>query len=66
MNAPMITKNQANRSITQLLCLILGGEKSKASAHFASDPLNCIGLTHQEDITLNGKESEFFIPVKYQ
>jgi hypothetical protein len=52
MNAPMITKNQANRSITQLLCLILGGEKSKASAHFASDPLKriefCFKLVQQE------------------
>jgi len=27
---------------------------------------NCIGLTHQDDITLNGKESEFFMPVKYK
>ena len=25
---------------------------------------NCIGLTHQDDVTLNGKESEFFIPVE--
>ena len=27
---------------------------------------NCIGLTHQDGVTLNGKESEFFFPVKHK
>ena len=27
---------------------------------------NCIGLTHQDGVTLNGKESEFFFPVEYR
>ena len=26
---------------------------------------NCIGLTHKDGVTLNGKESEFFMPVEY-
>ena len=26
---------------------------------------HCIGLTHQDGVTLNGKESEFFMPVEY-
>ena len=26
---------------------------------------NCIGLTHQDGVTLNGKESDFFMPVEY-
>ena len=24
---------------------------------------NCIGLTHKDGVTLNGKESEFFFPI---
>jgi len=48
----MITKNQIKRSINQLLCLILGGEKSKASAHFAYDPSKriefCFKLVEQD------------------
>lgn len=48
----MITKNQVKRSINQLLCLILGKQKSEASAHFAYDPLKrvefCLNLVEQE------------------
>ena len=48
----MITLQDCNRSINQLLCLILGGQKAKASSHLAYKPAEriefCFKLIQQE------------------
>ena len=48
----MITLPECNRSINQLLCLILGGQKAKASSHLAYKPSEriefCFKLVKQE------------------
>ena len=48
----MITLPDCNRSINQLLCLILGGQKAKASSHLAYKPSEriefCFKLVQQE------------------
>lgn len=48
----MITRQNADRSINQLLCLILGGQKAKASGHLAYKPTDriefCFKLVQQE------------------
>tara|TARA_R100001224_G_C3893869_1_gene105969 strand:- start:231 stop:503 length:273 start_codon:yes stop_codon:yes gene_type:complete len=48
----MITRQDCTRSINQLLCLILGSQKSKASSHLASKPAEriefCFKLVQQE------------------
>jgi len=66
----MITKNQANRSITQLLCLIIGGEKSKASAHFTFDPLQriefCFKLVQQDMAEAKSMEDPIYAAGKRQ
>lgn len=33
MTKPMLSRDEANQAITQLLCLILGGHQARASAH---------------------------------
>ena len=48
----VITRQDCDRSINQLLCLILGAEKSKASNHFSYKPAEriefCFKLVQQE------------------
>jgi hypothetical protein len=48
----MITRIEAERSVTQLLCLILGGKQARASSHFShsvSERLEfCLKLVQQE------------------
>ena len=48
----MITRQDCHRSINQLLSLILGGPKARASAHFADSPSEriefCFKLVQQE------------------
>lgn len=48
----MITRIDAERSVTQLLCLILGGKQARASSHFShnlSERLEfCLKLVQQE------------------
>ena len=48
----MITRQDCTRSINQLLCLILGSQKSKASSHLAYKPAErielCFKLVQQE------------------
>jgi hypothetical protein len=48
----MITRLNAERSINQLLSLILGGQKARASAHLADAPSErlefCFKLVQQE------------------
>ena len=48
----MITRQDCTRSINQLLCLILGSQKSKASSHLAHSPSErlefCFKLVQQE------------------
>ena len=48
----MITRLNAERSINQLLSLILGGQKARASAHLADTPAErlefCFKLVQQE------------------
>ena len=48
----MITRQDCARSINQLLCLILGSQKSKASSHLAYKPAErielCFKLVQQE------------------
>jgi hypothetical protein len=48
----MITRQDCHRSINQLLSLILGGPKARASAHFADNPSEriefCFKLVQQE------------------
>ena len=48
----MITRQDCTRSINQLLCLILGSQKSKASGHLAYKPSErielCFKLVQQE------------------
>ena len=52
MNDSLITHQQAERALTQLLCLILGGRQARASSHFAhnlSERLEfCLKLVQQE------------------
>jgi len=66
----MITKNQANRSITQLLCLIIGGEKSKASAHLAFNPVEriqfCFKLVQQDMADATSMEDPIYAAGKRQ
>lgn len=50
----MISRYSADRSINQLLCVILGRSKSNASAHFAYSPLKRIEFCQQ----LVGQERE--------
>ena len=55
----MITKNQADRSINQLLCLILGKQKADASAHFAYDPSERVEFCFElVEIDMNIAEKE--------
>lgn len=48
----MITRQDCDRSINQLLCLILGGQKSRASNHLSYKPAEriefCFKLVQQE------------------
>ena len=48
----VITRLDCNRSINQLLCLILGGQKSRASNHLSYSPEEriefCFKLIQQE------------------
>jgi len=48
----MITRIEAERSVTQLLCLILGGKQARASSHLSeslSERLElCLKLVQQE------------------
>ena len=48
----MTTRQNAERSINQLLCLILGSSKSKASSHLSNHPSEriefCFKLVQQE------------------
>ena len=48
----MITRYNAERSINQLLSLILGGPKARASSHLSDSPLErlefCFKLVQQE------------------
>ena len=48
----MISRQDATRSINQLLSLILGGQKARASGHLAYKPLRtyefCFKLVQQE------------------
>jgi len=48
----MITRQNAERSINQLLCLILGSQKSRASNHLHDNPVDriefCFKLVQQE------------------
>ena len=48
----MITRQDCTRSINQLLCLIIGSQKSKASSHLAYKPSErlefCFKLVQQE------------------
>jgi len=48
----MITRQNAERSINQLLSLILGGQKARASGHLADSPSErlefCFKLVQQE------------------
>lgn len=48
----MITRIEAERSVTQLLCLILGGKQARASSHLThsvSERLEfCLKLVQQE------------------
>ena len=48
----MITRQDCTRSINQLLCLILGGQKSRASTHLSYNPAErlefCFKLIQQE------------------
>ena len=48
----MISRQDCTRSINQLLCLILGSQKSKASSHLAYKPAErielCFKLVQQE------------------
>ena len=50
----MINRYSAERSINQLICVILGGNKAKASAHFAYSPSERIKFCQQ----LIGQERE--------
>ena len=43
----MINRYSAERSINQLICVILGGNKAKASAHFAYSPSERIKFCQQ-------------------
>ena len=48
----MITRQDCDRSINQLLCLILGGQKSRASSHLSYNPAEriefCFKLVQKE------------------
>lgn len=48
----MITRQDCTRSINQLLSLILGGQKSRASSHLSNNPAEriefCFKLVQQE------------------
>ena len=48
----MISRQDCNRSINQLLSLILGGQKARASSHLAHNPSErlefCFKLVQQE------------------
>ena len=48
----MITRQDCNRSINQLLSLILGGQKARASSHLSYNPAEriefCFKLVQQE------------------
>ena len=48
----MITRPDCDRSINQLLCLILGGQKSRESSHLSNKPAEriefCFKLVQQE------------------
>ena len=48
----MISRQNCDRSINQLLCLILGGQKSRASNHLGYNPAEriefCFKLVQQE------------------
>ena len=48
----MITRIDADRAITQLLCLILGGKQARASSHLSHSPSErlefCLKLVQQE------------------
>ena len=48
----MISRQDCTRSINQLLCLILGGQKSRASSHLSYNPEErielCFKLVQQE------------------
>ena len=52
MQNELITRIEAERAVTQLLCLILGGKQARASSHFShnvSERLEfCLKLVQQE------------------
>ena len=50
----MINQYSADRSINQLICVIIGGKKAQASAHFAYSPSERIKFCQQ----LVGQERE--------
>ena len=71
----MITKQQADRSINQLLSCIMGRAKAKASTHFEHSPIErieyCSKLVHQElqEIVQNtdpGNLSKALVPGRMQ
>ena len=52
MTKPLITRIEAEKAVTQLLCLILGGKQARASSHFSYDVSErlefCLKLVQQE------------------
>ena len=43
----MITRQHCDRSINQLLCLILGGQKSRESSHLSNEPAERIEFCYK-------------------
>ena len=43
----MITRQHCDRSINQLLCLILGGQKSRESSHLSNKPAERIEFCYK-------------------
>tara|TARA_A100001201_G_C4072421_1_gene196263 strand:+ start:692 stop:976 length:285 start_codon:yes stop_codon:yes gene_type:complete len=52
MTKPLITRIKAEKAVTQLLCLIIGGKQANASSHLFRDVSErlefCLRLVHQE------------------
>jgi len=52
MTKPLITRIEAEKAVTQLLCLILGGKQARASTNFSYDVSErlefCLKLVQQE------------------
>ena len=61
MTQELITRSNANRAVTQLLCLVLGSKHSKASRHLynnLSERLELCSELVEQDLGLSLKSSD--------